>query len=272
VSDAVLIPPAGGEIVGDSADRRVEILSDDETLHSTWSRFAAGRDGADLHVHRQHTDMFYVLEGELTVRLGTEGETAAVPAGTLARVPPLVVHGFRNASSAEMRYLNFHAPGRGFADYLRSIRDGAPITYDQHPPPDNGGRPTRDAVVGGAATVADGVDLLADVDEVGIAEIRSEPGAPAPPAHLHRKHVESFYVLEGALTFTVNGSEIHAGVGTWVQIPAGVAHAFAPSGEGPARFLDVHTPSRGFGAFVRALHRAQTDEERAAARAAFDQV
>ena len=83
--------------------------------------------------------MFYVLEGELTVRLGTDGDTATVPAGTLARVPPLVVHGFRDASSAEMRYLNFHAPGRGFADYLRSIRDGQPIAYDQHPPPDDGG-------------------------------------------------------------------------------------------------------------------------------------
>lgn len=272
MSDAVLIPPAGGETIGDSAERRVEILSDDETLHSTWSRFAAGREGADLHVHRQHTDMFYVLDGELTVRLGTDGETAAVPAGTLARVPPLVVHGFRNASSGEMRYLNFHAPGRGFADYMRSIRDGQPITYDQHPPPADGGRPTTDAVVGGPERVADGVDLLADIDEVGIAEILSEPGETPPPAHLHSEHVESFYVLEGALTFTVNGSELQAGAGTWVQVPAGVAHTFAPSGNAPARYLDLHTPSCGFGAFVRALNRAQTDEERTAARAAFDQV
>jgi quercetin dioxygenase-like cupin family protein len=272
VSDAVLIPPAGGEIIGDSADRRVEILSDDETLHSTWSRFAAGREGADLHIHRQHTDMFYVLDGELTVRLGTEGDTATVPAGTLARVPPLVVHGFRNASSAEIRYLNFHAPGRGFADYLRSIRDGAPISYDQHPPPDDGGRPTSNAAIGGAEAIVEDVDLLADVEEVGIAEIRGEPSGSPPPAHFHREHVESFYVLEGELTFTVEGSELHAGAGTWVQIPAGVVHTFALAGDGPVRYLDVHTPSCGFGAFVRGLHEARTADELSAVRAAFDQA
>jgi quercetin dioxygenase-like cupin family protein len=81
VDKAVVIPPAGGEIIGDSADRRVEILSDDDSLHATWSRFGPHREGADLHVHREHTDMFFVLEGELTVLLGTEGETAVVAAG-----------------------------------------------------------------------------------------------------------------------------------------------------------------------------------------------
>jgi mannose-6-phosphate isomerase-like protein (cupin superfamily) len=101
---AVVIPPAGGEVVGDAPDRRVEILSDDEKLNATWSRFGPRREGANLHVHREHTDLFYVLEGELTVRLGPEDEPVAVHAGTLARVPPLVVHGFRNGSDAEVRY------------------------------------------------------------------------------------------------------------------------------------------------------------------------
>ena len=99
--EATVIPPGGGEAIGDSPERRVEILCDDEALNATWSRFSAGRAGADLHVHRHHSDIFYVLEGELTVMLGLDGERVAVPAGTLARVPPLVVHGFRNASEAE---------------------------------------------------------------------------------------------------------------------------------------------------------------------------
>ena len=51
-----------------------------------------------------------------------------VPAGTLVRVPPMVVHGFRNASDAELRYLNLHAPGMRFADYLRAMRDGTQFT------------------------------------------------------------------------------------------------------------------------------------------------
>jgi quercetin dioxygenase-like cupin family protein len=271
VGEAVLIPSGGGEVVGDSADRRVEILSDDATLHATWSRFGPRRDGAPLHVHRQHTDMFYVLDGELTVLLGTDGQTAVVPAGTLARVPPLVVHGFRNGSDAEVRYVNLHAPGMEFADYLRAMRDGRSFSYDQHPPPQDGGRPTSEAVIGVREEVADGVTLLADIESIGIAHASVDPGA-SPPAHVHSRHVESFYVLDGELTFTADGHELRAEAGSWVQVPPGVRHTFSVTGDGPARFLDLHTPSCGFGTFVRALHGARTEDEVAAARAAFDQV
>src|SRR5262249_40382059 len=51
MNDVTVIPAGGGEVVGDSPERRVEILSDDETLAATWSRFGPRRDGADLHVH-----------------------------------------------------------------------------------------------------------------------------------------------------------------------------------------------------------------------------
>jgi hypothetical protein len=41
-----------------------------------------------------------------------------------------------------MQYLNFHAPGRGFAGYLRAMRDGSAGAYDQEdPPPTAAGRP-----------------------------------------------------------------------------------------------------------------------------------
>ncbi len=263
-------------MIGDSANRRVEILSDDESLNATWSRFGPHREGADLHVHHHHTDFFYVLEGELTVRLGLEDRNVTVPAGTLARVPPLVVHGFRNGSEAQVRYLNFHAPGQRFADYLRAMRDGRSFSYDQHEPPADGGRPATEAVVGGDGFVAERpglrVELLADIEAIGIAEVRSEPGSPSPPTHLHRLHVESFYVLEGELTLTAAGRELRAGAGSWVQVPPGVSHTFAFTGDRPTRFLNLHSPSSGYGAFVRGLHEARDEAELAAVRAAFDQV
>ena len=257
VAEAVFIGVGEGEVIGDSADRRVEILSDDETLNATWSRFGPGREGADLHVHRHHTDCFYVLEGELTVRLGLEDELLTVPAGTLARVPPLVVHGFRNGSAAEVRYLNLHAPGQHFADYLRAVRDGRSFSYDQHEPPEDGGRPASEAVAGAVEHVAERpglhVELLADVDELGISENRLEPAAETDPRHVHRRHVESLYVLGGELTVTLDGRELRATTGTWVQIPAGVAHEYACSGSDGARFLELHTPGSGYGASLRAL-------------------
>ena len=274
--EPILVPPGGGELVGDSPERRVEIVSDADSLHATWSRFGPHRVGADLHVHHHHTDLFYVLDGELTVRLGVDDEPVVVPAGTLARVPPDVVHGFRNGSDADVRYLNFHAPGMAFADFLRALRDGRDFSYDQHPPPADGGRPTTEAVIGGDGSVADRpglrVALLADVDEIGISEAWSDPGSPSPPPHFHARHVESFFVLEGEMTFTAGGGELRAEAGSWVQVPPSVVHTFAFTGSGPVRFLNLHTPSCGYGAFLRGLHEARTDDELAAVRAAFDQV
>ena len=62
----------------------------------------------------EHSDLFYVLEGELTVRLGAGGRGGGrSPAGSVAHVPPNVVHGFRNASDADVGYLNFHGRASG---------------------------------------------------------------------------------------------------------------------------------------------------------------
>ncbi|MBA2240729.1 MAG: cupin domain-containing protein [Solirubrobacterales bacterium] len=273
MSEPTVIPPGGGEIVGDAPERRVEILADHQALHVTRSRFGPRRDGADLHVHRRHTDLFFVLGGELTIRLGPEGEGTVVPAGTLARVPPLVVHGFRNGSDADVNYLNLHAPGRGFADFLRGLRDGRTVSYDQEPPPPDGGRPTTEAVIGGDEVVAElpGVRaaLLADVAEVGLWEARIEPGCPPEPPHRHRRHVEGFYVLEGELALTTGNRELRAAAGSWVQVPRDVPHSVSfPSSE-QTRLLNLHTPSCGSGAFLRALRDAGTGEL-AAARAGFD--
>ena len=245
MTEPVLIPAGGGEIVGDSADRRVEILSDREALAATWSRFAPGREGADLHVHRRHSDLFYVLEGELTLRLGPEDRAVPLPAATLARVPPGVVHGFRNGGDAEVRYLNFHAPGQRFADYLRALRQGRSFAYDQYPPPPDGGRSPADAVVGAAPLAADRpglrVALLADVQEIAIAEVRPEPGAASEQPYVERRHLESLYVLEGALTLTAGERELPAAAGAWLQVPPSVPYRLAFPAERPVRFLEVRT-------------------------------
>ena len=60
---ADLIPPGGGEVIGDAPDRRVEILCDSEWLNATLSRFAPGRAG-----HWQ-----FDLEGYVAKRLAAAG-------------------------------------------------------------------------------------------------------------------------------------------------------------------------------------------------------
>jgi mannose-6-phosphate isomerase-like protein (cupin superfamily) len=215
VAAADLIPPGGGEVIGDSPERRVEILCDDAALNATLSRFAPGREGADLHVHREHSDLFFVLEGTLTVRLGVEDRQVAVPAGRVARVPPGVVHGFRNASDADLRYLNFHAPGRRFNDYLRALRDGRTFAYDQFDPPQDGGVPATAASIGPPEL---------DAPELQLA-VRSEP--PAPGGRL-----DAIYVLDGRLL--LDGAPAPAGTGA--TLAPGVAVA------GSARCLHVRVP------------------------------
>jgi quercetin dioxygenase-like cupin family protein len=247
-----VIPPRAGEVIGDSAERRVEILSDADELNATWSRFGPRREGADLHVHRLHSDLFYVLSGELTLRLGPVGTEVRAPAGALAHVPPLVVHGFRNGSDAEVVYLNFHAPGRRFADYLRSVRDRTSFSYDQHDPPADGGRSPADASVGAAVAVDANVTLLVDVDEIAVAEVGADGCAPhGRERHVHPRHVESLYVLDGPLTIAAEGRKVEAAAGTWVQVPPGTPHAVTAAASG-TRFLELHTPGSGFGAFLRA--------------------
>jgi quercetin dioxygenase-like cupin family protein len=239
----VVIPAAGGEVIGDSPERRVEILCDDDALHATWSRFEPGREGADLHVHRRHSDLFYVLAGELTVRLGVADERVTVPAGTVARVPPGVVHGFLNGGDDELRYLNFHAPGQGFADYLRALRDGRTLVYDQDPPPADGGRPVTEAVIGGAEPLVEepGLHVVrhADIEAIAISEVTLEPGHRFAAAH---PRLEALYVFEGELAVAVAGRERQLPAGTWIQLPPGVEAECASAGSGPVRFLDVRAP------------------------------
>jgi quercetin dioxygenase-like cupin family protein len=227
-----MVPPGGGEVVGDSPERRVEIVCDHPLLNATVSRYGPGRDGADLHVHLAHSDLFYVLEGELTVRLGAQDRLVRMGAGSLARVPPGVVHGFRNASAADVRYLNFHAPGQRFADYLRALRDGRTFAYDQFAPPPDGGLDP------GSAEVSSGAEVLADVDALRV-EARA---AAAEPSHEHADQLEALYVLSGELAVTVGDEEARAPAGSWVQIEPGVPHAVEPLEA--ARVVAVHAPGR----------------------------
>src|ERR671923_1782756 len=66
----------------------------------------------------------------------------------------------------------------------------------------------------------------------------------APPGHgpsLHRHpYEEVFVVQEGEATFVAGGEERVVRAGEVVIVPAGVAHGFVNSGDGPLRQLDIH--------------------------------
>jgi mannose-6-phosphate isomerase-like protein (cupin superfamily) len=64
-----------------------------------------------------------------------------------------------------------------------------------------------------------------------------------PESHTHAEEDDSFYILEGELTFTVDGEELVAGPGTFVLVPPGVPHTFANRTGDPVRMLNLHAPA-----------------------------
>lgn len=67
-------------------------------------------------------------------------------------------------------------------------------------------------------------------------------GGPCPPPHRHN-YIEVFYVLEGQVTFLVEGEVVTRAAGTTVVVPAGVVHAFSNDTAETARFLVICSPA-----------------------------
>ena len=69
------------------------------------------------------------------------------------------------------------------------------------------------------------------------------PATAGPPLHIYRSWDEAFAVLEGEMTFLIDGDVSVAPAGSFVFIPRGVPHTFWNAGDRPARQLTVFTPS-----------------------------
>ena len=90
------------------------------------------------------------------------------------------------------------------------------------------------------------VEFLArseDTPRFNLAVITMRPHRDGPEAHAHPDEDDSFYVLEGELTFTLDEGEIVASAGTFVLVPPGVLHTFANRGDAVARCINVHAPA-----------------------------
>jgi quercetin dioxygenase-like cupin family protein len=195
--------------------------------------------GVAPHIHREHADAFYVLEGEMDFHVA--GESVPASAGWFVLSPPGVVHGFGPGSA---RMLNFHAPG---APYV-----GRGDTYD---PPADGGM--REAVV---VPPGDGERLIgkervayikASLPELTLSVFELQAGFEGPEPHRHDDHVDSFYVLEGDIEFVHGDEAVRAGPGTFFAAPPGIVHTFTNPGPAGARLLNMHTPDAGFADFLR---------------------
>jgi uncharacterized cupin superfamily protein len=117
---AVVYLPGEGEVIGGASSVTIKATGEDTggSLYVGEGVLEPGFAGPPPHVHERLHDMFYVLEGTLTLRV--DDETFELGPGSFACVPPGTVHTFSNNSKQAVRLLNFNTPA-GWEDYMRDL-------------------------------------------------------------------------------------------------------------------------------------------------------
>src|SRR5262249_41038028 len=68
------------------------------------------------------------------------------------------------------------------------------------------------------------------------------PGG-GPPPHVHSREEEGFYILEGLITFTINGERVMATAGMFANMRVGTPHSFKNESNKPAKMLVSVAPA-----------------------------
>src|SRR4051812_6919534 len=121
---AIVVAPGEGRFiaVGSAGTGVMVKASTAETggLCTVWEgQVPPGKVGGGPHYHRERDESFYVLGGELVLRIGDDIHTAG--AGTFAFVPRGTIHGFHNSSSESATILVMHHPA-GFERFLEEMQ------------------------------------------------------------------------------------------------------------------------------------------------------
>ena len=85
------------------------------------------------------------------------------------------------------------------------------------------------------------------------------PGARTPPPHRHVNCSEAFFVLDGTITFSLDGASLEGGAGDFLLVPRGAGHTFGNRSGEPARLLVLHAPAMD--AYFEELHKLWSSGE-----------
>jgi quercetin dioxygenase-like cupin family protein len=249
-----MVEVAEGEVIFRREELSVTLLVDIEQLAAVEVYAAPGWGKTPLHLHARHGEALYVFEGEVALRL--EDREHRLGPGTWAFVPPEVVHAFEVMGGDQARFLDLHAPGSGYGDYVR----GSAAAFDQQPPPEHATGDPGLAVLLRAGVEGEEVTnrsperratLLVDAGELTIAEFAYGPGERGAKLHVHHDHADAFLVVEGEFTFHLRDGSRALPAETLVVFPPGVVHGFDNDSDATARCFNLHVPASGFADYLR---------------------
>ncbi len=69
------------------------------------------------------------------------------------------------------------------------------------------------------------------------------PPGGGPPPHVHSREEESFYILEGEITFQIGEDRVVATAGTFANMPVGTPHSFKNESSQAAKMLISVAPA-----------------------------
>ncbi len=124
----VVLTPGGGKVINVMGNPWTIKVGVEQTggLISVMEGSFRPRTGAPAHIHHQHEETFYVLEGEFLFQMGTQSVKAT--AGTFVFVPRDIPHSFENIGTRPGKILGIMTPGgyEKFFEELAQLPPGPP--------------------------------------------------------------------------------------------------------------------------------------------------
>ncbi len=81
------------------------------------------------------------------------------------------------------------------------------------------------------------------------------PPGGGPPAHIHTREEEAFYIIRGELVFLLDDSELTVSAGTFLNVPRGTKHRFRNDAHAEAEMIFWFAPAGIEGLFEELAER-----------------
>lgn len=226
-----------------------------------------------LHRHSNSHEAIYVIEGSATLRLAEE--EFALEGGDYVSVPPGVAHSF-SFTSHRTRFLTWTFGGNGAAMYESLGQPTKSVTYSaQAEPPDwrmalpgvdveflsesssvrlgEKSLVTPPAIEPYVIPAGEGERMMAGDTLFNfltgsrqsggkfLVLMTDGPKGHRIPNHLHEKHTETFFCLNGCVSMTAGEEQVCLRPGDFLHVPARTPHTFQLTGHN-TRFIQFHAP------------------------------